>query len=276
MAKDINLTSKQWNDIVFEGRPKDYGAYDIRLSSSKRHIFAFVFIVLLVALVAMLPTLIETVASLRPPVENITDDTTLADLELLEEIEKQEEIIQQTIVEPPPPLKSTIQFVEPEIVADEEIEDEDLIKSQEELQESTAQVSLFDVEGTDEELGVDKAELVQHEEVAGNTAPVIYDVVDQRPQFPGGDTEMMNYLRNNISYPVIAMENNISGRVVLRFAVMTDGSTGMFNVIASPDKSLTDEAIRLVRDMPQWIPGMLNGKAVNAYFILPVDFRLQQ
>jgi protein TonB len=276
MAKDINLASKQWNDIVFEDRPKDYGAYDIRLSSSKRHIVAFVFIIFIMAFVAMLPKLAETVANLRPPVENISDDTTLADLELLEEIEKQEEIIQQTIVEPPPPLKSTIQFVPPEIVADEEIEDEDLLKSQEELQESTAQVSLFDVEGTDEELGVDLATLQEHQEVAGVVDETIHDFVDQQAQFPGGLTELNRWLEDNLKYPAIASENGISGTVTLQFAVMVDGTTGMFVELASPDKSLTDEAIRAVKAMPKWIPGMLNGKAVNSTFRLPVKFQMNQ
>ncbi len=275
MAKDINLTSRRWSDIVFEGRPKDYGAYEIRLSSTRRHIVAFLCVVALVAVVASLPKLIETVANMRPQSDNLSDDTTLADLALLEEVEKQDEIVQQTIVEPPPPLKSTIQFVAPVIVADEEIAEDELIKSQTELQTSTAQVSLFDVEGDDEELGVDKAELVEQQKIAGD-AEVIHDFVQQMPQFPGGNEELMKYLYAHIQYPRIALENNISGTATVRFAVMKDGSIGNLSVLQSPDRSLSDEATRVIKGMPKWIPGMLNGKPVNVYYVVPVHFRINQ
>jgi protein TonB len=274
MAKDINLTSKQWNDIVFEGRPKDYGAYELRLSSTKRHIIAFLFIILLVVFVTFLPKLIETVEALRPAPDNLTEDTTLADLAAIEE-QKIEELVQQTQVEPPPPLKSTIQFVAPVIVDDEDMTEDEQIKSQDELNASDTQISLFDVEGTDDELGVDKAELEEHQQAAGEGTGHIYDVVQQMPQFPGGDAELLKYLRDNIVYPTIAMEHGIQGTVTVRFAVMSDGSIGNITTISSPDRTLSDEAVRVIKSMPRFIPGMQNGKPVNVYFHVPVIFRLQ-
>lgn len=276
MAKDINLTSKRWNDIVFDGKPQDYGAYEMRRTSSRRHVIAFIFIVLLVTLVALLPVLIETVAKFRPAAENISEDTTLADLKTIEEVEKQNEIAQQVAAEPPPPLKSTIQFVAPEIVNDEDIKDDEMIKTQEELQQSTAQVSLFDVEGTDEELGVDKAELEVHQAAAEEVDNKVYDFVQQMPQFPGGNEELLKFLGTNIKYPSIAAENGVEGTVVVRFTVMSDGSISNVNVLSGPDSSLNNEAVRVVKTMPRWIPGKQNGRAVNVNYTVPVRFVLKR
>jgi protein TonB len=273
MAKDINLTSKQWNDIVFEGRPKDYGAYELRLSSSKRHIFAFLFIILLVVFVAFLPKLVETVKAIRPPVTTIDTDTEIALID--EEMEKVEDLVKEAEVEPPPPLKSTIAFVVPDIVDDDDITEDDQLKSQDELNESKVQISLLDVEGTDDLTGIDAAELIDHRVQAGDGAGHIYDVVQQMPQFPGGDAELMRYLSDNMQYPQIAIEHGLQGTVTVRFAVMSDGSIGNISVVSSPDKILSEEAERVIKGMPRWIPGMQNGKQVNVYYHVPVQFRLQ-
>ena len=275
MPRDINLTSQKWNEIVFDGKPTDYGAYQMRKSSSRRHVIAFFAIVVLMVFVALLPKLIETVANMRAKTDNISDDTTLADLKLMEELEKQNEVKQQVMAEPPPPLKSTIQFVAPVIVPDEEIEPDQQLKSQDELQDSKAQVSLFDVKGDDEVLGVDKADLEAHQRVAEAVDNTVYDFVQQMPEFPGGETELLKFLNSSIKYPVIAIENNIFGTVTARFTVMQNGSIGNITILSSPDRVLSDEATRVIKSMPRWIPGKQNGKAVNVNFTVPVRFVLK-
>ena len=275
MAKDINLISQEWNDIIFEGKYKDYGAYEMRSSSSKRHIIAFIISLLTVILVAFLPTIVSEIEKRRPIPEQLTGDTVLADLQkqLEEEVQKQDEI-RDNSEPPPPPLKSTIQFTAPEIVESDKINEEDQIKSQDDLNESKVQISTATVEGTDEEHGMDIADLEQHKAIAEDTDKTVHTVVEQMPEFPGGTAELLKYISQNIKYPAVAAENGIQGRVTLKFVINKNGEVGQITVISGVDPLLDKEAIRVVSTMPKWIPGKQNGKAVSVYFNLPVVFRL--
>jgi protein TonB len=273
MGKDINLYSQNWNDIIFESKNKAYGAYELRQTSTKRHIIAIMGSLLIAAFVALLPALIETVKSFRPPVDNISTESTLADLTEQKELEEKNEIVEAT-EPPPPPLKSTIQFIEPEIVSADEIKEDQELKSQDELQESKLQISTQTIEGTDEEHGVDIADLEKHQEVSEDKGDYVFTVVEQNPEFPGGTAALMKYLNDNINYPPIASENGIKGKVTLKFVVDKTGAISQVEILKGVDPSLDKEATRVVKSMPKWIPGKQNGKAVNVWFTLPVTFTL--
>ncbi len=275
MAKDINLKSAEWNNIVFEGKNKDYGAYQLRMSSSKRLIIAFLISVAVVIFVSFLPTLIDTVAKARNTAENISESTVLADLQKeLEEQVKEKDIIREESAPPEPPLKSTIQFTAPEIVDASEIKEDEEIKSQDELAQSKVQISVATVEGTDDIHGIDIADLEQHKVIAEEKAEKIFDVVEQLPEFPGGEQALMKYLRDNLQYPTIARETQIQGKVFVKFVINKNGEVSNVQLIRAPHASLGAEAVRVVKGMPKWIPGRQNGKTVNAYFTLPVEFIL--
>lgn len=109
-------------------------------------------------------------------------------------------------------------------------------------------------------------------ESADNT---VYDVAEQMPNFPGGDSQLMTYLSQNIRYPVLAAENGIQGRVVCSFIVERDGSLTDVKVSRSVDPSLDREALRVIKSMPRWMPGKNNGSTVRVKYTLPVTFRLQ-
>ena len=104
----------------------------------------------------------------------------------------------------------------------------------------------------------------------------IFVVVEDQPEFPGGNTAMMKFLSDNIKYPVIAQENGIQGRVITNFVVEKDGSITDVQVVRGVDPSLDKEAIRVIQSMPKWKPGKQRGSAVRVRFTLPVVFRLQQ
>lgn len=104
---------------------------------------------------------------------------------------------------------------------------------------------------------------------------VIFQVVETMPTFPGGDQALFKFLSDNIRYPVIAQENGIQGRVICQFVVNRDGSIVDVEVVRSVDASLDREAIRVIKSMPNWKPGMQRGKAVRVKYTLPVNFRLQ-
>ena len=104
----------------------------------------------------------------------------------------------------------------------------------------------------------------------------IFVVVEEQPEFPGGNTAMMKFLSDNIKYPVIAQENGIQGRVITNFVVERDGSITDVQVVRGVDPSLDREAIRVIQSMPKWKAGRQRGSAVRVRFTLPVVFRLQQ
>jgi protein TonB len=103
----------------------------------------------------------------------------------------------------------------------------------------------------------------------------IFVVVENQPEFPGGNTAMMKFLSDNIKYPVIAQENGIQGRVICNFVVERDGSITDVQVVRGVDLSLDREAVRVIQQMPRWKPGKQRGQAVRVRFTLPVVFRLQ-
>lgn len=107
-----------------------------------------------------------------------------------------------------------------------------------------------------------------------NRTDKVFDKVEQMPSFPGGNAALMNYLSQNIKYPVIAEENGIQGRVIAQFVVGKDGHISDVRVAKSVDPSLDKEAVRVVKNMPKWIPGKDKGQSVNVRYTLPVTFRL--
>lgn len=103
----------------------------------------------------------------------------------------------------------------------------------------------------------------------------IYASVDVMPEFPGGNKALMTWLGANVRYPEAAQQNDVQGRVVVKFVVEKDGSIAQVQVVKGVDKDLDKEAVRVVSKMPKWTPGKSGGKVVRTYFSLPVNFRLQ-
>ncbi len=103
----------------------------------------------------------------------------------------------------------------------------------------------------------------------------IFQVVENMPEFPGGMGALMKFLGKNIKYPTIAQENGVQGRVIVQFVVNKDGSIVDPVVVRSVDPYLDKEALRVVKAMPKWKPGMQRGKTVRVKYTVPVTFKLQ-
>lgn len=101
----------------------------------------------------------------------------------------------------------------------------------------------------------------------------IYEHVEVMPQFPGGDEALRKWLQDNIQFPTIAAEKGIQGRVVVRFVVSPSGKIENVSIQKSIDPACDKEAIRVVKTMPDWIPGKMGGKGVYVYFSLPINFK---
>ena len=102
----------------------------------------------------------------------------------------------------------------------------------------------------------------------------IFVVVEDMPEFPGGNAAMMKFLADNVRYPVIAKENGIQGRVIVNFVVNRDGSITDVGIVRGVDPSIDAEAVRVIESMPKWKPGKQRGKEVDVRFTLPVAFSL--
>ena len=203
----------------------------------------------------------------------MTEVTTLSQLE--EPEIKQEEMKRVEPVAPPPPaLKSSIKFTAPVIKKDEEVHEDNEIKSQEELTSTKVAISIADVKGNDEENGADIADLKQVVTQAEPEPEKVFDMVEQMPAFPGGMQELMVYLGKNIKYPTIAQENGTQGRVIIQFVVERDGTISDVRVARGVDPYLDKEALRVIKAMPKWKPGMQKGQPVRVKYTVPVTFRL--
>ena len=103
----------------------------------------------------------------------------------------------------------------------------------------------------------------------------IFTIVEQQPEFPGGEAALTEYIKKNIRYSVIASESAIIGRVTLSFIIEKDGSISNIEVMRSPAEECSYEAIRVVKSMPKWKPGKQRGKTVRVKCVLPITFRLE-
>lgn len=272
----LDLVSFEWADLVFEGRNQAYGAYQLRKGTTKRNIWSIV-IVFVAAVLLYLGLRVQSMVEANREVENLQ----AIELSALEQkkkeakVEKKEEIKiePEKIVER---VKSSVKFTAPIIKKDEEVREEDEIKL-DEVEKSKDAIGAFTVEGNDE---VGGEVLKAKEEIAAPEPPKeedtkVFDVVEQMPSFPGGQAALMQWLASNMSYPVIAAENGVQGRVIVQFVVEKDGSVSDVQVVKSVDPSLDKEATRVVKAMPKWIPGRQNGAAVRVKYTVPVTFKLQ-
>ena len=103
----------------------------------------------------------------------------------------------------------------------------------------------------------------------------MYEIVEQMPEFPGGLTALMNYLRANIHYPAAAQSAGIEGRVIVSFIVEPNGSVSNVEIVRGVDSNLDQEALRVVRQMPKWKAGKQDGSTVRVKFHLPIKFMLK-
>ena len=276
MAK-VDLVSLEWTDLVFEGRNQAYGAYQLRKETSKRNIWSTIFVALM-AVLLYLGLTFENMVEANRTVENtqIVEVTNLRDKKKVAKVERKEEIKiePERIVEK---VKSSIKFTAPVIKKDNLVDEKDEIKL-DEIEKSNKAIGALTVEGTDEvggEVLKIKDEIAQPEPPKTIEDNKIFEVVEQKPSFPGGDGALMSWLSQNIKYPSIAAEIGVQGRVIVQFVVEKDGSITDVKIAKSVDPSLDKEAARVIKSMPHWIAGRQNGSPVRVRFTVPVTFKLQ-
>lgn len=280
MAKDVDLTSREWRDLVFEGKNKDFGAYKLRESSSSRHTKAVVWVLISVAIILVLLILSVSGVFAKPEEEVIVTATTqeITTMEVEEEIIEEEEKFEIPEPEPvvaPEEVANQQRVTDLLIVEDEKIEEDKQVKNQEEVLENEAQAGALDItDGTNDLNKMTIKEEVIAAPVVEEEQPLNIAMVEQKPEFNGGEAAMYKWLSDNIVFPTIAAEEGVQGRVVVEFVVGKDGSISDVRVVRPRHPALDKEAVRVVKAMPAWIPGRNNGQPVKVTYTLPVNFKL--
>lgn len=273
---EVTTTTATLDDIVFANRNRAYGAYSLRKTYPKT-VWRSVLIGSSLFLLAMASPSIIT--ALTPE-------------------EKEEVMVEVDLMKlppppidpneppppPPPPVEvpkvNTVKFLPPEVKADEEVPEEAPPPTVEELKEAVAAEKTQEGDPNAEEV------IVAPEETAGPTkveAAVevekkeeeIFTVVEQQPEFPGGNAALGQFLQKNLRYPAAASRANVSGRVFVSFVVNSDGSIQDVQVLKGLGFGTDEEALRVVRSMPKWRPGKQSGRPVRVKFNLPINFQLE-
>ena len=259
---DQKVYAAPMDEIVFEHRNKTYGAYILRKLYNKNMNRA-----LLLAVIILLAGLAYPLASSYYAQKRANYIEKVANAEFMD-MDKPKEEAPPPPPPPPPPaaeLQQKVKFVAPVVTTEEVVEDVDIFNQDELAQTGNVAVDV------QEEVAVEaKEEVIEVEE-----AKPVFTIVEEMPSFPGGEGERNKFLAENIVYPQQATENGIQGTVYVSFVVDSKGNVTDVKVLRGIGGGCDEEALRVVKMMPQWHPGKQNGKLVRVLFNMPIYFKLQ-
>ena len=258
-----------FEDLLFGNKNKDFGAYELRKIKNKSALYGFLISAVIVTLGFSWPFVLKFFEKKDYTPVKVREKRVLKYSELSApppiELEK------------PPAEKIQVQsreikkFIKPVVKPDEEVIDEELMPTIEELE--TADVGTENVEGLDS--------MVLDQDIASFDELVIEDEViepylqvEVMPTFPGGEQELLKYLAENVKYPRLAREAKIQGLVIVRFVVDADGFVGNIEILRGIGAGCDEEALRVVKAMPKWEPGYQNNRAVPVIYNMPIRFAL--
>jgi len=265
MKAEQVLKQERWEDIVFESRNKEYGAYFIRREYSKHVVLGWVITLLSIGALFAAPYVIEWIKGQQEAEVVETKTVKYTDL-------APPPPIQNTPPPPkldiPPPVKTIIKFLPPKVTDKEVIEEEEMPTIEEIKQNEVGPTA---IEGTGEVVFDEPVAEVMDE---GNDDDKIFTIVEQQAEYPGGAEAMIKFLQKNVKYPAIARRMGVEGSVFVSFVIDKGGVISDVQVIKGISAECDKEAQRVIKLMPPWKPGKQNGKAVRCRFVLPVKFKL--
>jgi protein TonB len=270
-AKNITL-----DEIVFENRNKEYGAYSLRKNYS-RYLTRAALIGIGIFGGALLAAW-----GFNKYNEAHKEDLQSVEIDLSKLKEEAPEEKKPDLPPPPPepeppkPEVAQIKFIPPEPKADEEVKNEEPPPVQEELKDK--QISKENKEGiTSDEVAPEPPPPppAKPAEVEAPKEDEIFTTVEQNPEFPGGIKEMYPYIGKNLKYPSAAQRANVSGKVFAKFVVEKDGHIGDVQILKGIGFGCDEEASRVIKSMPKWNPGKQNGRSVRVFFTMPINFQLE-
>ena len=258
MAKE-KIKAPAFDDIVFETRNKEYGAYKLRTKYNRTVILALLVGIVIIATAVITPYL--NAKALENRLKRAERQVEIK----MENLDQPNEQVAPPPPPPPPPTDVVQQqrYVPPVVV--------DSIKPEDVTQLMTADDAQQEVK--DQEV----VEVVEVKEEVQEAEPeeIPFVVVEEMPMYPGGDSELLKYIAEHTTYPDIAKENNIQGRVIVRFCVTAKGGVSQVSILKGVDPELDAEAIRVVNTLPAFKPGKQGGKPVPVWYMVPITFTLK-
>jgi protein TonB len=259
MAKEKD-NAPAFDDIVFEVRNKEYGAYKLRKRYNRTVMIAMLIGIIIIGTAIITPYINAKAAENR---------SKRAERQVVVKMENLDTPAEQVAPPPPPPPPPTDvvqqqKYIPPVVV--------DTIKPEDVKQLMTADQAQTEV--TNKEV-VEVQQQVKEEVQEAETEQAPFVVVEEMPMFPGGEVELLKYIAANTQYPEIAKENNIQGKVIVRFCVTPKGGVSQVSVLKGVDPELDKEAIRVVNTLPTFKPGKQGGKPVPVWYMVPITFTLK-
>lgn len=255
-----NVNAPAFDDIVFEDRNKEYGAYTLRKKYNRTVILALLIGILILATAVITPYLNAKAAEGR-------GKRAERQVEIkLENLDQPNDVVAPPPPPPPPPADVVQQqrYVPPVVV--------DSIKPEDNVQLMTADEAQTEVKNTDV---VEVAQEVKEEVQEAEAEEVPFVVVEEMPVYPGGQNALLTYIAEHTNYPEVAKENNIQGKVIVRFCVTAKGGVSQVSILKGVDPELDKEAIRVVSALPPFKPGKQGGKPVPVWYMVPIAFTLK-
>ena len=282
----IDLASREWCDMVFEGRNQAYGAYRSRANKGKFQLRAI--IIVLIAIVAIVAAIfLKSAVAAALEKNKGLDDSSVVELQQLkkDEPKKEEPKKKEPELEYEKPVekvavKSSIAFSVPKIVDDDKVDLTKELKTQDEVTKSKFAIASQDYINETGGSGINIDDLKDNQQAGGTTIPpkepevVDNAIVESPAQYPGGEEALIRFVNQNVVYPDIAQDQGLQGTVILRFKVDVDGSVSTIKVEKSLSKECDKAAADVVRKLKRFIPAKQQGHPVPVSFILPVRFRI--
>jgi protein TonB len=272
---DVNkIMSADVLDIIFEGRNKEYGAYELRKTYNKRLTTALLGMAALLALIFIFVLISNFIAANQSKKNMVVQDVQLEEV-------KQEEKKNEPPPPPPPPKQEPpkvemAKFTPPKIVKDEEVKEEEKPPEQEKLED--VKIGTQNQEGIKDEgivAPVDNGKgVVEAPKKDEEDWDKTFTKVEIESDYPGGQGAWLRYLQKNLQYPQDAIDNEIQGTVTVQFIVDKEGMVSDVEAIAGPNE-LRGEAVRVIKKSGKWEPAVQNGRKVKSYKKQPITFRLE-
>ena len=281
----IDLASREWCDLVFEGRNREYGAYRARANKGKFQLRALIFVLILIAaIIAFLIAKNAVEAAIEK--NRALDGDQVTELSQLkkdepkkEEKKKEPELKYEEPKQEKVKVKASIEFTVPKIVDDDKVDHSKELKTQDEVTKSSFAIASQDYAG-DGEGGINIDDLKDNQTAGGTSTPKEEEVVDNalvevQASYPGGEAALLAFISKTLVYPQIAVEQELQGTVILRFRVNADGSVGDIIVKKSLSRECDQAAADVVKKLKRFIPAKQQGHPVPVWFTLPIRFQLQ-
>ncbi len=261
-------------DIVFEGRNKEYGAYELRKSYTKR---LFLALASMVGLFVLLLVGYLVANNLKPSDDAKAIVVQEVQLEEIKQQKEEEPPPPPPPAPPPPPKVEVAKFTPPVIVKDEEVKEDERPPEVEKLEET--KIDVFNQEGVKDEGIVappvdDGKGVVEAPKRDETDYDQTFTKVEIESSYPGGPGAWARYLNKTLRYPQEAQDNEIQGPVVVQFIVDRAGTVTDVEAISGP-MELRDEAVRVIKRSGKWTPAVQNGRQVKSYKKQPIVFRLE-